>query len=416
MKVKLVGLKDPERVIGEIKRAWPPLVPEPEFEVAKHVECDPRDRFLVVSESPPKIDGDCVYLWSKPDPRTVALRALELAFATTEKTLTRRSFVSGREYEVLAKRPKVNDSCLARLGCTQCLSSCPTSALKLEGKRVVIDSEKCTSCGLCSASCPVGAIEAPLLNWNAVTGIYTSLNGGKLRVSCDPNVGDLVVPCIGYLGAEEISVLSSKFDLELVCPNEKCVNRKAAEHAILLQRAIRAEAKTKVAVIGVKRNDYVRAVNGLKLAGQTDVDVHAFRIEVNDNCTLCGVCARKCPTGALKLTSSEKVMKLEVEPHRCVGCNHCVEVCKEQAIRVEKVYDFGYLKEDYSYTALEDEIAFCRSCGRPIDSKRLILKVARVLGKDPEELMYCNECKQKMTAEKILKGWVEKFGEVKRRK
>lgn len=40
-----------------------------------------------------------------------------------------------------------------------CLDACPTGALQLDGRGIVImDEERCTSCGLCEAACPYGAI------------------------------------------------------------------------------------------------------------------------------------------------------------------------------------------------------------------------------------------------------------------
>lgn len=416
MKIKLVNIKDAEKLTKEIQEVWPLFLPKPQFEVLKELECDLEDKFIVVSDKPLKIDGDCVYLWSKPDPQQVIIRAIELAYAQTEKVYTRRSFISGKQYEKMVTSPRVTDSCLAPLGCSQCISSCPYSAIqKVEGK-IYIDYKRCTNCGLCSASCPIGAIEPPLLNWSSITVISKTVKKDKITISCDPEIGDIVVPCIGYLGVEEISVLSSRFNIDLVCPNEKCINRKAAEHALQIFNSFKVKEKVELNLVGVKRNDYIKAVNNLKLSGESEFDIHAYKVNVNDSCTLCGVCSRKCPTNALKIVYSEKIVKLVVEPHRCVGCNYCVKVCKEDAIRVSKVNNYEYLKEDYSYVASEDEIAFCKRCGKPIDSKRMIVKVAKVLGKDPEELMYCNSCKQEMTAERILKSWVDRFGEIRRGK
>ena len=54
---------------------------------------------------------------------------------------------------------KINkDKCC---GCGDCISSCPTEALKLNKKdnKVEIDNELCIECGICVDECPVDAIE-----------------------------------------------------------------------------------------------------------------------------------------------------------------------------------------------------------------------------------------------------------------
>lgn len=43
------------------------------------------------------------------------------------------------------------------IGCTRCLSLCPTGAITPDGNSVVIDPQICAGCGQCAAACPTGA-------------------------------------------------------------------------------------------------------------------------------------------------------------------------------------------------------------------------------------------------------------------
>lgn len=48
-------------------------------------------------------------------------------------------------------------------------------------------------------------------------------------------------------------------------------------------------------------------------------------------CTLCGDCVAVCPTYACDIVNGSK---LAIEPTYCIGCNLCVEVCEEHALRL----------------------------------------------------------------------------------
>jgi len=46
-------------------------------------------------------------------------------------------------------------------------------------------------------------------------------------------------------------------------------------------------------------------------------------------CTLCGICAKKCPQGAIKMTNW-----IEVDHEKCIGCATCKKECPKGAVRI----------------------------------------------------------------------------------
>ena len=46
------------------------------------------------------------------------------------------------------------------VGCEACVSTCPVEAIKVVGKKCVIDGPVCVDCGACASSCPTEAISA----------------------------------------------------------------------------------------------------------------------------------------------------------------------------------------------------------------------------------------------------------------
>ena len=55
-----------------------------------------------------------------------------------------------------------------------------------------------------------------------------------------------------------------------------------------------------------------------------------------EDCILCGICGRKCPANAIKVTKADK--QWEINPYKCVSCNLCVEVCPKKCLTMENSY------------------------------------------------------------------------------
>lgn len=53
-------------------------------------------------------------------------------------------------------------------------------------------------------------------------------------------------------------------------------------------------------------------------------------IFTKDNCVYCTACAKKCPTGALKVDRAQK--KFLIERLRCISCGYCVEICPKRSL------------------------------------------------------------------------------------
>ncbi|MDR1234675.1 MAG: 4Fe-4S binding protein [Mycoplasmataceae bacterium] len=56
----------------------------------------------------------------------------------------------------MSKASVNKDACI---GCGVCEASCPMGAIKLVDGKAAVDADKCTGCGACVGSCPVTAIK-----------------------------------------------------------------------------------------------------------------------------------------------------------------------------------------------------------------------------------------------------------------
>jgi len=54
------------------------------------------------------------------------------------------------------------------------------------------------------------------------------------------------------------------------------------------------------------------------------------------NCIYCTLCARRCPSGAIRVDRQAKEMTFE--PFRCIVCGACAEACNKGCLRIEGAY------------------------------------------------------------------------------
>jgi formate hydrogenlyase subunit 6/NADH:ubiquinone oxidoreductase subunit I len=53
-------------------------------------------------------------------------------------------------------------------------------------------------------------------------------------------------------------------------------------------------------------------------------------------CVYCGLCQKKCPTGAIAVERTEKAWT--IDPLRCITCSYCVESCPKKCLKMDTHY------------------------------------------------------------------------------
>lgn len=56
----------------------------------------------------------------------------------------------------------------------------------------------------------------------------------------------------------------------------------------------------------------------------------------SDPCVYCGLCQRKCPTGAIAVKFQDKIWTIDA--FSCITCGYCVEICPKKCLHMEGQY------------------------------------------------------------------------------
>lgn len=74
------------------------------------------------------------------------------------------------------------------------------------------------------------------------------------------------------------------------------------------------------------------------------------KVDINiTECICCGICERRCPTGAIKVEKDKR--KWTIERLKCIQCSYCVEVCPKKCLSMNNQYtapSFDKVRDEYT--------------------------------------------------------------------
>ncbi|WP_404413192.1 4Fe-4S binding protein [Serratia aquatilis] len=224
--------------------------------------------------------------------------------------------------------------------------------MTLNDGKVNFDTENCISCGACLFACPTGGVDKivpPLRHYRDNTLVMPLSNMA-------PSVGELLMWHAEYhIRAVEFELaLNPGWGMAIATLNIRLKQLKQPLWRIVPPPATAVD-KTRRHWLQIDNNSKTgRATQGGRMRRALFQAVSEYQILLDENqCFLCGACARICPESAIELNRESITLK-----HRsCTGCGCCEAICLSNAIKLEENYEC-------STTELAVTEVSCSSCHR----------------------------------------------------
>ncbi|MDR7522892.1 MAG: 4Fe-4S binding protein [Armatimonadota bacterium] len=313
--------------------------------------------------------------------------------------------------------------CRAVFGCRLCADACPHGAIQFQDGRPAVQGDRCTGCGGCVGACPVEAMMHPPTDPAAIEvelhSLFQRLPRPRLvAFRCQDSRMPLPAPyveiplrcAVAVSAAHLLSAFLHGADGVAVVLGS---GRGACQHSRASLERRHAAWQTLLCAVGIDpgRVTVVDSLDALcSFAGITDamqspvseadrprrpvgagtlksrvaalLEIRGPGSPVEDaraplglvecdrqRCTVCGVCATICPTGALQCRQTLARTTLLFDHALCVACRRCEDACPERALRVRPGINPALLA-GRTHLA-QDMVLRCRVCKEAMAPSRL---------------------------------------------
>ncbi|MFF2450607.1 4Fe-4S dicluster domain-containing protein [Neobacillus sp. NPDC058068] len=223
-----------------------------------------------------------------------------------------------------------------RSTCTVCEQACKLEAISFNERTLVIDSQRCNSCGDCIIACPLSAIKGLAVTREFV---HTSLIYSETYI---PTEKELLIYKKRGMRAIQITDIPLNEQWDFVLSETNRILKLLGEKTIEVVWNSNEEKLSRRALFSkLQKEGKQIAKNMAPVSWQMEEDewnltkyyqdFQFYSVEIDKNkCTLCQACFSFCPQKLFSLADS----LLHIHHEKCVNCTACTDICAEEAIRM----------------------------------------------------------------------------------
>lgn len=115
--------------------------------------------------------------------------------------------------------------------------------------------------------------------------------------------------------------------------------------------------------VPAERARLLSAIGKLGQPQRVPLDLPRVQVKESD-CMACGLCAKFCPTGALRFQRDEAHFALDFIPAACVDCNICEKACPTQAVSLTHDLPLREFIDIKARVLVTGNLAPCAVCGK----------------------------------------------------
>lgn len=290
--------------------------------------------------------------------------------------------------------------------CKLCFDLCQSEALNLFKEKIHLYDEACISCGDCLGVCPTEALN--LDNFDSVDFVINFKDKDKIIEKIDipslsildfyllssiviRNKTNLVLEYQDKLNTSKKEYLQKEIDLTnnflKSIGIENCVNLEKNEEDVSNSRRglfksifkakkeIEKEDKSSNILKDKEKTLPAKVIlfkNSLKTFDikeeEINLDILSSKKISYEKCTNCLDCITFCPTNALFQNSSKE--SIYFQSGKCISCNICHDVCKEDAITNSNDINLIEYSFDRANELVKFEYISCKECHTPFIAKK----------------------------------------------
>ncbi len=244
----------------------------------------------------------------------------------------------------------------------QCLAGLPASTLieLARGRSLFLNDDQCAQCPLSKAHSSIVYSVNRANHWMGAFGVrqkiflLSSSEGSTLEKIHPARVLDSVHPPTGrreFFGYLKRVLVDAGVD--------------AVNHLQMNDEPKMADHQHWLIHLPRERQNLVAALGKLgRPPENAAMQLPRVMVEV-ERCTACGLCAKFCPSGALRFNTEGNRFVLDYIPLACVDCKLCVMACPTQAVTLEHDMGLGrFIRPDPSLL-IEGDLVPCVVCKKP---------------------------------------------------